>query len=70
MQYFSFFFNFDRNPLLPILVVLAAFVALAPEFEVPQSARIGHITEPVQVSPAAGPNSGGHDLPAGERSSS
>ena len=70
MQYFSFFFNPDRNPLLPILVVLAAFVALAPEFEVPQSARIGHFTQPGQVAPAAESNPGRHEVPAGERSSS
>ena len=52
MQNLPFFLKTDRNPLLPILILLAAFVVvaafivLAPDFEVPQSSRIGHETKP------------------------
>lgn len=42
MQYLNSLLRLDRNPLLPILLALAAFVVLAPDFEVPQSSRIEH----------------------------
>ncbi len=50
MRHLNFFFNPERNPLLPILLALAAFVALAPDFEVPQSSRIGHEAKPTHIS--------------------
>ncbi len=51
MGYLNFFLKLDRNPLLPILLALAAFVVLAPDFEVPQSSRIAHDGEATQVGP-------------------
>ena len=52
MQYLIVLLKLDRNPLLPILLVLAAFVALAPDFEVPQSSPAGHDAKLAQSWPA------------------